>query len=292
MLGVNWASSLNAKNLTFLGLHTRYISPSFASTLDLNTTSEECLLEQLDNLKPSVVINTIGLADVDLCEKDPCLAYRVNTSIPLTIAKVCHSLSIRFVHISTDHLYSGTTSFSTENEQPHPINTYAKTKLMADQLILSNNPNALIVRANFFGWGTSYRKSFSDYILDALNTGNNLRLPSNVYFTPILATTLARLTHRLIDAQAKGIYNISSDNRVSKYEFAMILAEIFGYKNPSVTPYIYSCFPDKAPRPLDMSLSNHKTHTELSYQLGSVEQQVDHLKVEFHTGIRDQIKSL
>ena len=59
-----------------------------------------------------------------------------------------------------------------------------------------------------------------------------------------------------------GIFNIVGDDRVSKYEFAMLLCDKFGLDKT----LIYSvCLADskaasveKSPRPLDMSLSNKK----------------------------------
>ena len=47
-------------------------------------------------------------------------------------------------------------------------NFYAKTKIEAEKIIQNSNVNYLIIRSNFFGKGTYYRKSFSDYILTNL----------------------------------------------------------------------------------------------------------------------------
>ena len=53
--------------------------------------------------------------------------------------------------------------------------------------------NALIIRTNFFGWGTSYRQSFSDFVIDNLRKGNNITLFNDVFYTPILIETLVEL---------------------------------------------------------------------------------------------------
>ena len=42
-----------------------------------------------------------------------------------------------------------------------PLNNYALTKSKAEDTILEINKSSLIIRTNFFGWGPSYKKSFS-----------------------------------------------------------------------------------------------------------------------------------
>jgi dTDP-4-dehydrorhamnose reductase len=68
--------------------------------------------------------------------------------------------------------------------------------------------DSLVVRTNFYGWGTSYRRSFSDLILEHLTKREGIVLFDNVYYTPILIQSLAEAVHELIDIQAKGIINV------------------------------------------------------------------------------------
>ena len=53
-------------------------------------------------------------------------------------------------------------------------NIYAKTKYDGEKNILKVNSNALIIRTNFFGWGPSYKNSFSDFILNNLENNINI----------------------------------------------------------------------------------------------------------------------
>ena len=41
---------------------------------------------------------------------------------------------------------------------------------------------------------------------------------------------LAECVHQLIDNNHYGIYNISSDKRISKFEFAMLVTKVFGQR--------------------------------------------------------------
>ena len=85
-----------------------------------------------------------------------------SSSWPKKLAQISLETGSKLIHISTDHLYDGTKDIYTEDDLVSPLNVYGKTKAQAENEVLSINPKALIVRTNFYGWGLSYRKSFSD----------------------------------------------------------------------------------------------------------------------------------
>ena len=66
-----------------------------------------------------------------------------------------------------------------------PLNLYAKTKLMSEQLIQKEITNYLIIRTNFFGWGPKYRPSFSDRIIINLSEDKEIHLFEDVFFSPV-----------------------------------------------------------------------------------------------------------
>ena len=106
---------------------------------------------------PKVVIHTAGMTNVDGCDDDPNAANFINGILPANLAKVCHDLGIKFVHISTDHLFDGTESFVSEEASPKPLNAYGYSKTLGEEGVMKNNKDALIVRCNFFTWAPSYR---------------------------------------------------------------------------------------------------------------------------------------
>jgi dTDP-4-dehydrorhamnose reductase len=114
------------------------------------------------------------------------------------VANVTQRLGIPLVHISTDHLFEGNASMLSEEEPSNTINVYGKTKALAESSVGEINPDALIIRTNFYAWGTSYRKSFSDYIIESLRHGELLSLFDDVYYTPILAENLINTVHELL----------------------------------------------------------------------------------------------
>ena len=80
-----------------------------------------------------------------------------------------------------------------------------KTKAESEITVLENHKEALIIRTNFYGWGLSYRKSFSDMIIGELRKGKRIKLFEDVFYTPILIDTLVKIVHSMINLREYGI---------------------------------------------------------------------------------------
>ena len=91
-----------------------------------------------------------------------------------------------------------------------------------------SSKNNLIIRCNFFGDGFTYRKSFSDKILESLNNQRKIKLFYDVYFSPIEIKNLIKILEKLIKKKVGGTFNISSNESISKYQFGLLLCKSFG----------------------------------------------------------------
>ena len=284
LLAVNWFYSKYNEYSVYLGLNERKIHPENCQVISLNFFSEESLMKQLEAVGPSVVIHTAGLTSVEKCENNPELAFHVNVELSCMVANVTKRLGIRLVHISTDHLFGGKDSMLSELEPTQAINVYGITKALAESKIEVINPDALIIRTNFYAWGTSYRKSFSDYIIESLRNKELLSLFDDVYYTPIIAENLINTVHELLERNEKGIFNIVSDDRISKYDFGILIAEEFGLDKTCIERCSLNNKSNLVKRPYDMSLSNQKVKKLLGKNLGTVKQHIAKLhEQEFET---------
>lgn len=292
LLGVNWAITVRDRMDVTLGLHQRKISMSGVETLVLNLDTDEGIMGGFEVAKPDIVVHAAGLTSVERCEHYPDEARRLNVDLAENVAKVCAERGATMVHISTDHLYDGNKSIWTEVEQTSPINEYAKTKLMAEERVIAACTDALIVRTNFFGWGTSYRQSFSDFIINSLKSKREVQLFRDVYYTPMLIESVVESVHDLLAKGAKGVHNVAGDDRVSKYEFGLCLANEFGLNESLIKPVSIVQRGDLIRRPLDMSLSNSKVRSILGRRLGSVQDYLARMKSQERAGIAREIKSL
>jgi dTDP-4-dehydrorhamnose reductase len=111
-----------------------------------------------------VVVNCAAATDVDGCERDPELAWRVNAEAPGRIARLCADRGARLVHVGTDYVFDGSLNRSyTEEDEPNPLSHYGITKLAGDREVLAADPCHVVVRVSWvFGPG---KPSFVDAIV-------------------------------------------------------------------------------------------------------------------------------
>ena len=221
---------------------------------------------------PDAIINTAGLTSVDRCQENPELAQKLNVEIPEYIAKCLSKTSTKLVHISTDHLFSGTDSLYSEEAVESPVNVYAKTKLAGDEAALKY-PNSLVIRTNFYGGQTKAKQSFSSWLYSKLQNHETVHAVGDVFYTPISVCGLAENIEALVHSPLTGKFNIAGSDRVSKYDFAIKLAQAFNLATDKIIETKLENLLLKAPRPLDMSLSTDKIQLALpSYRTENVEQ--------------------
>jgi len=225
-------------------------------------------------IRPNIVINCAALANVEQCELDTVLAYKTNVLIARHLALLAFTHQAKLIHISTDHLTDGVSSYVDECHPTYPLNFYASTKLAAELVVGRLCPSALIIRTNFFCTSSGSRPSFSDWILRSLRLGSPLRLFTDSYFTPIHTTLLFRALASLLDLNASGIFNVCSNDRISKYQFGTLLSSHFGHDPSLITPVSLSSRPERVPRPPDMSLSNRKFCLLTGHSIGSVDSMI------------------
>lgn len=217
--------------------------------------------------RPSLVVHAAGFTSVDGCEQAPEQARRVHEEATRTVAEATRDAGAGLIHISTDHLFAGTHEMADEDTVPAPLNVYAATKLAAERAVAASGADALMVRTNFYGWGTSRRVSLTDWILAGLETGTRREMFTDVFFTPIQINDLCDAMMALWQSGARGVVNVVGRERLSKYDFGVRVADEFGFDRDLIVPRSVESFPFSAPRPRDMSLSSRKASAALGREM-------------------------
>ena len=291
LLALNWAMALRDRASITLALYDRTVMLAGVSTLHASLETVDEVVRTLDVIQPRMVIHTAGLTSVEACEADERLAHHVNVEITGNVAAACARRGLPLVHVSTDHLFRGDQALVREQQPVDPHNAYARTKAAAERRVQDAYPEALVVRTNFYGWGPRYRRSFSDTIIDALRRGNPITLFTDVFYTPILAETLSHAVHDLIRAKVTGIVHVTGDERVSKYDFGLRVAERFGLDSSLIRPGLLADQPSLVRRPFDMSLSNALARGVLGRGLGGVDVHLTRLHQQEQRGFAQELQN-
>lgn len=279
LLATNWSYNLRKKYNVLSGLHKKFIKIKNIESTLISFTNSKKLKNFLINNKIKTIIHTASVTDLEKCQKYKKLAKKTNITFTQNLVDQCKVLDIRLIYISTDQLYDGHKVLYNEDDKCRPINYYAFTKYESEKYIKKNLQNYLIIRTNFFGQGTHYRKSFSDFIIQNIKNKNEISINDNVFYTPISIDLLIFYANKLLSKNATGTYNISSSERISKFDFAMKLVKIFGLDASYIKRKKSLSSAINLFRPKNMSLSNNKLKKFLKLKrIPSINDQIKNLK--------------
>lgn len=233
-----------------------------ADSASIDAVIESFLLEG----GPNVIINAAAYNAVDAAEDEDGykMATAINVDGPRNLAHVASLIGARFVHYSTDYVFSGAKGGPyIETDAPDPISKYGETKALGERAAREAYPNAIIFRVSKLfgvqGKGAGAKRSFVDVMLEKARAGEVLTVIDEevgcpTYTPHIAAATLAALEK----GYTPGIYHmVNSGEGVTWYEFAKEIFSVAGL-SPQITPVSGDAFPRKAKRPAAAVLQNTK----------------------------------
>ncbi len=243
--------------------------------IKLDLLNYEKSYEEISKFSPDMIIHCIAMTNVDYAEthKEECRALNVKTTE--NVVKIAESLDAKLVYVSTDSVFDGEKGNYSETDKTNPLNIYAKEKL-AGENIVKKYKNSTIIRTNIYGINIQNKKSLFEWVLENLKNSTTFNGFTDIYFTPVLTNRFANTLTKIYELNFKGIVNIGSVDKINKYEFACMVADVFDYDKNLILP-ITSDGKFNTPRPKDTSL-NVKLAEKLGIKLYSVHEDIVELK--------------
>jgi dTDP-4-dehydrorhamnose reductase len=219
---------------------------------------------------PDIVIHTVALTDVDQCEREPAHAHRINVTTTKNLVAALNRFhpDCKMVYISTDQVYDGPGEH--REDKPAPPNVYGLTKLWAED-ITRTLENYLVLRTNFFAPAIPGRQGFAGWLIDSLAAKKPITMFTDVYFNPIIASDVAEVIIKLLEADSRGTLNLGATDSMSKAEFAHKLADIFGFETSQIGFGSVTLRNFNAKRPNDMRMSTAGIEAILGEELPTIE---------------------
>jgi dTDP-4-dehydrorhamnose reductase len=234
----------------------------------------EKVVKLVNEVKPDIVIHTAAIGDVDKCEIDKGLAWRVNVEATLALVKSVSKLNSYFLYLSTDYVFDGERGLYKEDDVPNPINYYGFTKLVAENIVRSGLERYSIVRtSHIYGFGMG-RKNFARAVIEALSQGQKIKALVDQWLSPTLNTLLAKAVRELVEMGYIGVIHIAGE-RINRYEFAKAIARRFGFNEDLVEPITMRDIQFRARRPRDSSLDTSKARSMLKTDFYTLKNSLD-----------------
>lgn len=264
------------------------ISRDSHSENSISEYSQPSLSEAFDRWAPAFVINCVGLVGHEKVESSPDQARALNVLLPQLLAELSRERNIKFIHFSSDSVYSGIPELAPFSEESPtvPFSLYGRQKLESEARVLDANPFALVLRVNFFGWSRDRHSGILDHFVSHAIDGSRPIGYSDYFASSLYVGELARALSHLARSKLSGVFNVGSPDSLSKLTFGREVFLRMGLNPIQVIPSNPAIWAKEGVSSRDLSMSSHKIETSLSIslatQLESIQKAFDDLDLFLH----------
>ncbi len=198
------------------------------NSVKMDVCDENTVLRVVDRTHPDAVIHAAAETNVDKCETDKTSAWNINALGTRNVAEACAKVSAKLIYISTDYVFDGDKGAYSEEDEANPINHYGMTKLKGEEFVRALPLEFVIARTSvIYGWHPK-KSNFTTWVIDSLANRRQISVVDDQYNSPTLSNDLSEILRRMLLQGARGIYHTVGSDRVSRYDFALKIAEVFG----------------------------------------------------------------
>ncbi|MGB9696309.1 MAG: SDR family oxidoreductase [Ignavibacteria bacterium] len=233
----------------------------------LDITNRKEIREIVNSFNPEVIVNCAAFTDVDKCETEKVLCWKLNVDAVKNLILAARPRRIKLVHYSTDYIFDGKNGPYSEDAIPSPISFYGRSKLASENAIYTSGINFLIIRTMIlFGKGENVKPNFALWLVEKLRNREPVYIADDMYGNSTHVSDLAYGTLKAIEKNVSGVYNIAGADIKSRYEFAITLCEVFGFDKRLINRVKTKDLNLLAHRPLKSGLITLKAVTELGFK--------------------------
>lgn len=227
---------------------------------------------------PQVIINAAAYTDVDGCEIHKDKARAVNVGGVKNLVNLCREQKIKLIQFSTDYIFNGEDGPYSEDDPPDPVSFYGETKLESEKIIKESGIEFLIIRTNvLYGFGKNVKPNFLIWLLEKLSRNEKIQIVTDQFNNPTLADNLSLCILEMVKKNTSGTYHIAGSEYLSRYDFAIKVANKFNFDKNNILPTKTELLQQKAKRPYRGGLKIDKAQSILETKLLSVNQALEYL---------------
>ena len=189
---------------------------------NINIENIDDIVELLEKIKPSVVVNCAGITKHLPESNNPIATLSVNSIFPHQLSNLCNSMNIRLIHISSDCVFSGANGPYSEEDVTDALDLYGKSKALGEVI---DQSNCITLRTSTIGHEIKTKFGLLEWFLhqDYECIGFNRAI-----FSGLTTLELARvIKDRVIpNKNLFGLYNIAAEP-ITKYDLLCLIANIY-----------------------------------------------------------------
>lgn len=222
----------------------------FTDVDSLDITDEVAVQQYFSENKIDAVVNCAAYTAVDKAETDQETAHKINAVAPAILAKNAAAVGAKMIHVSTDYVFAGDASVPyKESDEVDPQGVYGRTKLEGEKNVMSEYPDAVIIRTSWLY--SSFGNNFVKTMLRLGTERDELKVVFDQVGSPTHAADLAAVILAILnkpEIKAPGIYHFSNEGVASWFDFALAIIQLSEIKC-NVKPVESHEFPSPTKRP-------------------------------------------
>jgi dTDP-4-dehydrorhamnose reductase len=186
----------------------------------IDVDSMPTIERMLREIKPTAVLNCIGLIKQLPDAKKAVPSIKVNSLFPHAVAEIARKTDSRFIHFSTDCVYSGSKGYSSEEDPTDPQDLYGKSKALGEVA----EEGSLTIRSSIVGPELNSQHGLFEWFVS--QKGRQVKGYRKALYSGLSTLEMSKLVVKLLDEHPtlSGIYNVAS-NVISKFEILNIINE-------------------------------------------------------------------
>jgi len=223
---------------------------------ELDVSNFKQVYQVVKEVKPNIIINCSAYNQVDLAEKESYFAYKVNAIGVYNLSLASKEVKAKLVHYSTDYVFDGTKiGFYVEEDEPNPLNEYAKSKLQGELFLKEVLKDYLLFRVSWvYGEG---KQNFLYKLEEWAKKQEILKIAIDEFSVPTSTRTIVEVALKALDVGLTGLYHLTNSGYASRYEWAKEYFRLKGIKK-LIYPALQADFNLPAKRPKWSVMSNEK----------------------------------
>jgi dTDP-4-dehydrorhamnose reductase len=208
------------RSLSVLKLLPEQVRANIISGVDVENS--DSMVAVMDRVRPNVVVNCIGLVKQLAQADDPLQAIPINALLPHRLARLCALVNARFVHMSTDCVFSGAKGMYTEDDVSDAYDLYGRSKFLGEV----DYPNAITLRTSIIGHELDRHTSLVGWFL---KQEGQVKGFDRAIFSGLPTVEVARVIRDFVIPHAglRGLYNLSAEP-INKFDLLALVAKAYG----------------------------------------------------------------
>ena len=252
----------NKKKFNLLNLN----SNKFLHVICISFNDTKNIEKTIKNFKPDYLINCVGMVKQIMNSKNKKLTYFLNVTIPKNLSKLIKNEKTKFIHFSTDCVFSGAKGYYSERSKPDCQDFYGITKLKGE--IKSNN--TINLRTSIIGHELNTKIGLLEWFMSSKKKVYGFK---NSIFSGLTTLEIAKfLDHYIIRKKLikSGLFHLSA-NPINKFKLLNLISTIYKKKILIIPKNNVKC---------DRSLNSNKLKKIVKYKSKNWEKMLTEMRLE------------